>query len=174
MRRNSEAGLPALTRAAAIGVALLATVAPAIGQETPLSVYGDWQLRCGLLPDGGGQCAASQRVAAEDRGDVWLDAYLFRPEEDRSRLILSVLVPLQVILTKQLGIRIGAATDVDWFDFRSCSEEGCVAPIEIDGPMATAMRAGDEALFIFFFEEDVGVGVPVSLSGLSDVLDALP
>lgn len=173
MRRNSEAGLPALARAAVTGVALLAA-APAVAQETPLSVYGDWQLRCGLLPEGGDQCAASQRVAAEDRGDVWLDAYLFRPEEDRSRLILSVLVPLQVILTKQLGIRIGAATDVNWFDFRSCSEEGCVAPIEIDEPMATAMRAGDEALFIFFFEEDVGVGVPVSLSGFSDAVEALP
>lgn len=174
MRRNKKAGLLALARATATIAALASGASSwAVAQETPLSVYGDWQLRCSPSPVGGVQCAASQRVAAENRGDVWLDAFLFRPDEDPDQLVLSVLVPLQVILTKRLGVRIGEG-EVDWFDFRSCSPEGCVAPIALSEATITAMRGGGEALFIFFFAEDAGVGVPVSLAGFADAIDALP
>jgi invasion protein IalB len=171
----SKARLSALTRVFVLAAFLAAAEAPpANAQEPPRTVFGDWQLRCDPVPGGGEQCAAAQRVAAADRGDVWLDAFLFKPPEDDGAFILSILVPLQVILTKGIGIRIDDDADVSWFYFRSCSVDGCVAPIPLDDDLRSAMRNGGEALFIIFFEDDVGIGVPLSLAGFSAAIDALP
>ena len=173
VRVNLSALRWAAALVAAVLVAFPAQLASA--QETARTEFGDWQLRCDTLPDGDGeQCAMIQRVAAQDRGDVWLNAVLYRPPEDDNTLILSVLVPLQVILTRRIGVRIDGAEDVTWFDFRSCSIEGCVAPIELDDSLRRLLRDSGEALFILFFEDDVGVGVPVSLIGFSGAMDALP
>jgi invasion protein IalB len=175
MRPPTKAGLAALSWATIwTAAALLAAAsAPASAQAPARANFGDWQLRCGPTAVGGEQCAITQRVAAEDRGGVWMDAYLFRPPDEEEALILSILVPLQVILTKRLGVRVDGA-EIQWFDFRSCSQEGCVVPIALDGTLRAALMAGTEALFIFFFEEDVGVGVPLSLSGFTAGLTALP
>jgi invasion protein IalB len=171
MRPPTKAGLSALSWV--IFWTAAALLAAASAQAPERASFGDWQLRCDRTAAAEEQCAITQRVAAEDRGGVWMDAYLFKPPENREAFILSILVPLQVILTKRLGVRVDGA-DIAWFDFRSCSQEGCVAPIALDDGLRAAMIAGTEALFIFFFDEDVGVGVPLSLVGLSAGLAALP
>jgi len=170
----SKARLSALTRVFALAAFAATTGVPMASAQEPPSVFGDWQLRCDPVPGAGEQCAATQRVAAADRGDVWLDAFLFKPPEDDGAMILSILVPLQVILTKGIGVRIDDDSDISWFYFRSCSVDGCVAPIPLDGDIRLALRNGGEALFIIFFEDDVGVGVPLSLAGFSAAIDALP
>lgn len=142
---------------------------PAAGQEE--TVYGDWTIRCDDIPDGGTQCALTQAVEAEDRADVWLNAYAFRPA-DGDATLLSILVPLRVILTKGLGLKIDDA-DTITFDFITCSEEGCLASIALTDALMAAMRGGNEALFIIYYEDQAGIGVPISLNGFTAGLDAL-
>ncbi len=150
---------------------------PSAAQDEPAvepleNVYGDWTIRCDDIPDGGTQCALTQAVEAEDRADVWLNAYAFRPADGDGTTLLSILVPLRVILTKGLGLKIDDA-DTIVFDFITCSEEGCLASIALTDELMAAMRGGAEALFIIYYEDQTGIGVPISLSGFTAGLDAL-
>ena len=144
---------------------------PAAAQDE--SVFGDWTIRCDAIADGAEQCALTQAVEAEDRDDVWLNAYAFRPADSEGTTLLSILVPLRVILPKGLGLRIDDA-ELTVFDYVTCSVEGCLASINLTEAMITAMREGTEALFVIYFEDATGIGIPISLNGFGDGLDALP
>lgn len=156
----------------AVMAAVLFLGGPAMAQDEQ-TVFGDWTIRCDEVPDGAVQCALTQAVEAEDRENVWLNAYAFKPADREGATLLSVLVPLRVILTRGLGIRIDEQ-ELTVFDFITCSTEGCLASIELSDALMTALREGTEALFIFYFEDAAGIGVPVSLNGFGAGIDALP
>lgn len=155
-----------------LALMLAGLVAPRAASAQDAQTFGDWQLTCEAVPAGGEQCALTQRVEASDRSDVWLSAYAFRPNDGSDQTLLSVLVPLNVILVKGLGLKIDDG-DLVTFDFIRCSAEGCLASIDLDEARIAALRGGSQALFIYYFEETQGVGVPVSLAGFGDGLDAL-
>ena len=161
-------------RRVAVTIAMCVALAlPANAQdEADLQTFGDWQILCDPM-DEGEQCALSQYVVAEDRDEVRLNAFFFYPPEDSETLLLSILVPLNVILTRRLGMQIDDEGHQQ-FDFIRCSDAGCLVSIEVDGSLRTAFQNGNEALFVFFFEDTEGVGVPVSLNGITDGLEALP
>lgn len=156
-----------------LGTMVLVLAVPARAQDQPDDrSFGDWLVSCEPPEGEDRQCALAQQVVAEDREGVWLNAYFFRPPESEDRLLLSVLVPLNVILTRRLGLRIDDGERMQ-FDFIRCSEAGCLVSIEVDDELLAAFRAGNEALFDFYFEDEEGVGVPVSLIGLTAGLEAL-
>lgn len=159
---------------AALALSLLSFAPPAIAQEADDEgvVFGDWQLRCEILADESEQCALTQYVVAEDREGTWLRAYVFRPA-DGDATLLSVLVPLRIILTEGLGVRVDGGEPRN-FEFVTCTPDGCLASVELDDSLRNTLSGGDEALFVFFFENDAGVGVPVSLRGFTAGLEALP
>lgn len=163
--------------AAALTLALMAMLGalalPVAAQDEAEPGYGDWQMRCEILVDETEQCALTQFVRDEDREGLWLRAYAFRPAGGDGTVLLSVLVPLQVILTEKLGLRIDRSVLLR-FDFITCAIDGCLVSIELSETLRAALGAGREALFIYYFERDVGVGIPVSLDGLAAGLEALP
>lgn len=164
----------AIGRRIAVTFAMLFALAiPASAQdEADQQTFGDWQILCDPLGEGE-QCALSQFVVAADREAVWLNAFFFYPPEDNESLLLSILVPLNVILTRRLGMQIDDG-ERQQFDFIRCSEAGCLVSIAVDQSLRTAFRNGNEALFLFFFEDTQGVGVPLSLNGITAGLEALP
>lgn len=152
---------------------LLLTAVPAGAQDqADEQTFGDWRISCDPVNEDAQQCALAQLVVAEDSQSIWLNAYFFRPPESEDTLLLSVLVPLNVILTRRLGLRIDDGERMQ-FDFIRCSEAGCLVSIAVDEALLTAFRNGNEALFDFYFEDEAGVGVPVSLIGLTAGLEAL-
>jgi invasion protein IalB len=48
-----------------------------------------------------------------------------------------------------------------------------LASIVLTDALATALRDGSEALFVVYFEDQLGIGVPISLVGFGAGLDAL-
>ncbi len=160
-------------RTAILVLALAGLAAPRGAQAQDDQTYGDWQMTCDAVPAGGEQCALVQRVEDADRPGAWLAAYAFRPNDGGGQTLLSVLVPLEVILIKGLGLKIDDG-DLVTFDFIRCSLEGCLASIDLDETRIAALRGGSQALFVYYFDESQGVGFPVSLAGFSAGLDALP
>lgn len=151
---------------------LLTSTVPALGQDqTEGQTFGDWQIRCDPI-EGGEQCALSQWVQAENLEGVDLRAFFFRPPENPDALLLSVLVPLNVILTKRLGLRIDSG-ELMMFDYIRCSDAGCLVSIAIDDSLLASFQAGVQALFVIYFEDETGIGIPVSLDGLTSGLEAL-
>lgn len=162
-------------RRVAVTIAMcIALALPASAQDgADLQTFGDWQILCDPVGEEGEQCALSQYVVAEDREEVRLNAFFFYPPEDSETLLLSILVPLNVILTRRLGMQIDDEARQQ-FDFIRCSDAGCLVSIEVDDSLRTAFQNGNEALFLFFFEDTEGVGLPVSLNGITAGLEALP
>ncbi|MHA1559079.1 MAG: invasion associated locus B family protein [Alphaproteobacteria bacterium] len=176
---------PRFLTLAVLAFSVLATRQPAMAQEEPAVtqeglaaaedrvVFGDWTVRCDQAPNGAVQCALTQAVEAQDRENVWLNAYAFIPADGDGATLLSILVPLRVILTRGLGLRIDNA-EMSVFEFVTCSLEGCLASIVLTDELNTALRNGSEALFVIYFEAQLGIGVPISLVGIGAGLDALP
>ena len=161
-------------RMVTLSAMLLVLAVPARAQDqAKAQTFGDWRISCDPVGESGEQCALTQIVVAEDDEGLWLNAYFFRPPESEESLLLSVLVPLNVILTRRLGLRIDDGERMQ-FDFIRCSDAGCLVSISIDDTLLTAFRAGNEALFDFYFEDEAGVGMPLSLAGLTAGLEALP
>ncbi len=165
---NAAAWLRVCALALIFTGALLARPAAAQTEQT----FGDWRLSCDALPDGGQQCALVQEVAASDRDDAWLRAFAFLPTDGGDQMLLSVLVPLQVILIKGLGLKIDDGELVT-FDYIRCSMDGCLATIALDDTRMAALRDGAEALVIYYFEDAQGIGLPLSLNGFGAGTDAL-
>jgi invasion protein IalB len=156
----------------ALVLALAGAALPRATAAQEEGVFDDWRLICDAIPAGGQQCALVQRVEASDRADVWLSAYVFRPDDGGDQMLLSVLVPLQVVLTKGLGLKVDSG-ELTTYDYIKCSVEGCLASIALDESLTAALRGGNEALFVFYFEDASGIGMPVSLAGFSAGLDSL-
>lgn len=136
--------------------------------------FGHWTIRC-EVPVGGKaeQCALVQSVAAEDHPGVSIVVIVLKSAENPSNRILRIVVPLGILLPAGLGLRIDDA-DVGRTGFMRCIATGCVAEVVMDDILTNKLRVGDTAFFVLFQNSDEGIGLPVTLSGFSAGIDALP
>ena len=158
---------PILGAAMFLAAAALSSLPVAAQDDGAVVVFGAWQILCEPLPEGGEQCALTQHVIDEDLEQVWLQAFVFASPDAEGAIRLSVLVPLRVILTEGLGLRIGETVNLR-LEFVTCSTDGCLVSADLTAPLLAALAEADEALFVFHFEDDVGIGVPISLEGFAD------
>jgi invasion protein IalB len=186
-RRNEEGSATAPSwalRLALSGLALwglAVSASPAAAQEQnnlpdaklegAQKSFGDWRLRC-EVPSGATveQCALMQTVVAEDHPDLTLIVAV-RVVGGKLKL-LRVVAPLGVLLLRGLGLKIDS-TDMGKASFTRCLGDGCVADVEMDDTLADLLKKGQVATFIIFRTPEEGIGIPVSLQGFSEGLQAL-
>jgi invasion protein IalB len=135
--------------------------------------FGDWELRCDT-PAGaqGEQCVIMQYVTAEDRENVGLSVVVMKTA-DKQAQVLRVLAPLGVLLPRGLGLRVDE-TDMGSTSFIRCLPNGCASEVVMDESLISQLRSGKQAMFIIFQTPEEGIGVPISLGGFGEGLDALP
>ncbi len=159
--------------ALAAGLSLAFAPGAAQAQGVVKQTYGDWQLRCDTLPGAKAeQCALTQAVAAADKEYVGLSVFVLKTADKKAR-ILRVLAPLGVLLPYGLGLRVDNE-DMGRAAFVRCLPNGCMAEVTLDDKLADKLRKGKEALFAIFETPEEGIGIPVSLKGFSQGMDALP
>lgn len=152
---------------------LLWIPAEAAAQGELRSKFGDWELRCDTPPGAQNeQCVIMQYVTAEDRENVGLSVVVMKTA-DKEAQVLRVLAPLGVLLPRGLGLRIDA-TDMGTTSFIRCLPNGCASEVVMDEPLIEQLRNGEQAMFILFQTPEEGIGVPISLDGFGEGLDALP
>lgn len=136
--------------------------------------FGHWTIRC-EMPQGAKteQCALVQSVAAEEHPGVSAVVIVLKSAENAGGKILRVVVPLGILLPAGLGLRIDD-TDVGRTGFMRCIATGCVAEVVMDEALTNKLRVGDTAFFVIFQNSEEGIGLPVTLSGFSAGIDALP
>jgi invasion protein IalB len=134
--------------------------------------HGDWQVVCKPPPAGakGEVCALVQSVSAEDRQNVGLTIY-FQKFANGSR-VLRVFAPLGVLLPTGIGLKIDNA-DVGHAPFLRCQSFACYAQVVVDEALVGKFKNGKTAMFVIFQSEEAGIGIPVSLNGFSQAIDAL-
>jgi len=142
-------------------------------EQRPTPRFGDWQLRCDSIPGSANdQCSLVQTVMAQDRENVGLLVVAFRTQDPASPRILRVIAPLGVLLTSGLGLRVDEA-NIGATDFVRCVPNGCIAEARLNDDLFERLRTGRVATFIIFQTPDVGIGIPVSLTGFAEGFEAL-
>lgn len=150
-------------------------ISRAAATETAVkNAFGHWSIRC-EVPAGGKteQCALVQSVTAEDHPGVSAVVIVLKSADTPGNRILRVVVPLGILLPAGLGLRIDD-TDVGRTGFMRCISTGCVAEVVMDEALTNKLRVGDTAFFVIFQNSDEGIGLPITLSGFSAGIDALP
>ncbi len=150
----------------------LVKVSPAPARpEDPVvsSTHGDWQIRCDKA---GGQCALMQSVVADDRAGVGLSVIVIKRPAGLAPF-MRVLAPLGVMMPSGLGLGIDGR-DLGRTGFIKCLPNGCIAEVEIDQTLISALGSGQVAIFEFSEAPKNAIGVPISLDGFKSGFDALP
>ena len=169
--------LHALTRLALFAVMIAAPLGASshraqAEEGTVKAQHGDWQVVCKPAPAGakGEVCALVQSVSAEDRQNVGLTIY-FQKFANGSR-VLRVFAPLGVLLPTGIGLKIDNA-DVGHAPFLRCQSFACYAQVVADDTLVGKFKNGKTAMFVIFQSEEAGIGIPVSLNGFAQAIDAL-
>lgn len=170
-RRNLAASVIAVLAAAA-AVVTLGQASVRAEEGTVKAQHGDWQVVCKPPPAGakGDVCALVQSVSAEDRQNVGLTIY-FQKFSNGSR-VLRVFAPLGVLLPTGIGLKIDNA-DVGHAPFLRCQSFACYAQVVADDTLVGKFKNGKTAMFVIFQSEEAGIGIPVSLNGFSQAIEAL-
>ena len=101
-----------------------------------MTVFGDWRLFCPARKDAAISCEMSQDLVDQKAG-VRVGRFVLLKEKDKSTII-AMTVPLQVLLEPGLGLKIGD-DQVRVFQFKTCTEEGCLSVIPIDDKIEAAL-----------------------------------
>ena len=134
--------------------------------------YGDWQYVCKPPPPGAKNevCALVQSVTAEDRKNVGLTIY-FQKFSNGAK-VLRVFAPVGVLLPPGIGLKVDGA-DIGHAPFLRCHTFACYAQVTVDDKLIDKLKSGKTAIFIIFQTEEAGIGIPISLAGFGDGLNAL-
>ena len=144
--------------------------APAV-DGTVKGQFGDWQVVCKAPPPGAKKeiCAVTQSVTDETNENVGLTVMV---QNFAAEQVLRVMAPLGVLLPRNLALKIDEA-DLGQVPFMRCFVVGCQAQISIDDTLRQKLTSGKTALFVIFRTEEQGIGIPISLAGLSEALVSL-
>lgn len=161
-----------LVMAASVMAVFVTTTAAQAEDGTVKAQHGDWQVVCKPPPAGAKTevCALVQSVSAEDRQNVGLTIY-FQKFTNGSR-VLRVFAPLGVLLPTGIGLKIDNA-DVGHAPFLRCQSFACYAQVVADDTLVGKFKTGKTAMFVIFQSEEAGIGIPVSLNGFAQAIDAL-
>lgn len=171
---DGESVLLARFVAFAIAVGLFSIVGGTVfAQGVPKSRHGDWELTCENPPGASfEQCALVQIVSDDSQSGLKLNVYVIKTADGKYTL-LRVWAPLGVLLTKDLGVKLDEQEMV-WMPWVRCLPSGCVAEVALDDTSLEQLRNAQNALFVIFKTPEEGIGIPISMNGLSDGYDKLP
>lgn len=145
---------------------------PQLGGTEVKEQHGDWQVVCKPPPPGAKNeiCALSQNVTAEDRDNVGLTVYV--QLHKTGERMLRVFAPLGILLPRQLTLKIDEQ-DLGHVPFIRCLAVGCMAFATIDDTLLEKLKTGKTAIFIIYITDEQGIGIPISLAGFNEGLEAL-
>jgi invasion protein IalB len=137
-----------------------------------IAQFGDWKVVCTSPPPGGKHeiCAVIQRVVAVDQQKTWLSVNVEKFSDGKH--FLRVLAPAGVLLPPGLGLKIDNV-DIGHAPFVRCQASGCYAQLVVEGTLAEQLKIGKTAIFTIFQTDNVGAGIPLSLTGFNQALAAL-
>jgi invasion protein IalB len=147
-----------------------ATAEPAQGPVK--DKFGAWGYRCDKQPgEATEQCALTQQVNAEDRGNSAIGVIIMRPKGAKVG-IMRVIAPLSVFLLNGVGLKIDQ-TDIGRNAFFRCFPSGCLADAAIDDKLLDQLTKGKIATIVTYMTPYDGMRHQVKLEGLREGYDKL-
>ena len=142
------------------------------GQGAIKEKFGAWSYRCDKQPgETIEQCALTQQINAEDRGNSTIGVIIMRPKGSKVG-IFRVIAPLNVFLLNGVGLKIDQ-TDIGRNAFFRCFPSGCLADAAIDDKLLEQLTKGKIATLVTYITPYDGLRHQVKLEGLSEGYDRL-
>ncbi|MGC9953043.1 MAG: invasion associated locus B family protein [Rhizomicrobium sp.] len=130
-----------------------------------MHIFQDWRLFC---PDSKAKnlsCEMSQDVMDQKAG-ARVARLIMLKDKDKS-MVLAVTVPLQVLLEPGLGLKIGD-DQVRVFQYKTCTEEGCLSIIPVNDQIETALGKAQRAGIEVARPDGKAVELPFSMKGYAE------
>jgi invasion protein IalB len=169
-------------RAMAIAGALVASLclhgAPAQSQPNPVSpfpggassvseTYKDWSVSC-VMQEAGKRCALTQ-TQTQQGGQRVLAIELSAPNGNKLTGVL--VLPFGLALDSGATLQIDDKPAGQPLRFRTCLPAGCLIPLDFDGAMITALRAGTALKIKMHADGGKETALSISLQGFPAALD---
>lgn len=167
-------GEPSLGKPAAQGPAPLPTQTEAeVGQVYLAQSFDAWELRCKKTADGADPCVLFQLLKDSTGNPVAEISFSALPPGGEAAAGANVMVPLETLLTRNLGMLIdGGQSKV--YPFVFCTREGCVSKVGLTAEEVTLMKKGAKAVVTLVpaVAPDKVVSLDVSLKGFTAGFEA--
>lgn len=168
-------GDPSLGKPAAPVAAPLPSQADAAVGQTYLSQsFESWDLRCKKTADGADPCLLYQLLKDPTGNPVAEISFFALPPGNQAVAGANVVVPLETLLTRNLGMTIdGAQPKV--YPFVFCTRDGCVSKVGLIADELAAMKKGAKAevSIVPAVAPDKIVTLEVSLKGFTAGFEAV-
>jgi len=137
-------------------------------------VFDDWERRCTTNPEGEDPCHLYQLLLDEGGQATAEINILALPEGLQAAAGVTVIVPLQTLLTQQLTVAIDSHP-AKRYPFKFCTQAGCVAQIGLTADEVANFKRGAEATITIVpaGAPDQKVGLALSLTGFTSGYDSL-
>ncbi len=142
---------------------------PVLGQTYVKEEVGDWELRCVRTETPESDPCQLYQLLQEEDGNPLAEISLFRlPEDANLAAGATVIVPLETLLTGQLGIAVDSNQPKS-YPFSFCNRQGCYARIGLTAEDVAAFKRGALARVMIrpFAAPDQVVISNMSLSGFT-------
>ncbi|WP_417525730.1 invasion associated locus B family protein [Marinovum sp.] len=142
---------------------------PALGQTYVKEEVGDWELRCIRTETPESDPCQLYQLLKEGDGNPLAEISLFRlPKDSKLPAGATVIVPLETLLTGQLGISVDGNQPKS-YPFSFCNRQGCYARIGLTAEDVAAFKRGAAAKVMIrpFAAPDQVVASTMSLKGFT-------
>jgi invasion protein IalB len=130
-----------------------------------MTVYQDWRLVCPARTEKDGSCRITQEIVDSKAGQQIASLVVFKEigKDKKESTVLAVDVPLNILLEPGLGLKLG--NDLKTYQYKTCTEGGCVALIPADDQLIASLGSADTAALVVARLDGKSVDVPFSTKG---------
>jgi invasion protein IalB len=133
-----------------------------------VSVYQDWRVACPETSKQDGTCEIQQDVLDSKTHTELARLAIFQIKGANT---LIVTVPFNVLLDPGIGLGLGNDKP-RVYPFETCNGVGCIVRIPLGDDLAKAIGAAPQARILLAGLDGKPVGLPFSLKGYQDAMDA--
>ena len=142
---------------------------PQLGSTYVTEEIGDWELRCIRTETPADDPCQLYQLLKEENGNALAEISLFRlPSESKLPAGATIIVPLETLLTGQLGIAVDGG-QAKSYPFSFCNRQGCYARIGLTADDIASFKRGAAAKVLIrpFVAPDQVITSTMSLKGFT-------
>jgi invasion protein IalB len=135
---------------------------------TTIRIYADWRLACPNNSEDTSTCELRQDVLDDKTKSEIAQLSLIRVKGKNE---LYVTVPFNVLLEPGIALSLGSEKP-RLYPYEVCNSVGCLVKVPVDDALINAIRNAPQARVLLAGLDGKPVGLPFSLKGFGDGVDA--
>ncbi len=155
-----------------------ATAKVADNAEANPATSNPWSIRCNQIAKPESEettefCQIAQRLNEQESGKRFAEFLIGYPAETKGEARGIVILPLGVLLSPGVKMQIDDGKMYQ-FDYRYCTDIGCVSVIKLTNETIEEMKQGNKAAIQFVSAKGLQINLPITLSGFTKAITDLP